>query len=171
MLPAPSAERLGIGETVGEVLTTVLTIGGLLFLRDLSLVTGADGQVVPLFHPALTTFWFPVLIALLVSIAVLQVAVFAAGRWTIPLAAGHGLLQLAFAVPVVWLALNGTLIEPAFAAEVGWPPLAEGDGPAMLGLVAAVILVTAWEIFDALRRARRGRRGQPAVAIVQSLSR
>ncbi len=171
MLPHPSADRVGVGETVGEVLTTMLTIGGLLFLRDLSLVAGTDGQIVPFFDGALTTFWFPVLIAVLVSIALLQVGVFAVGRWTIPLAAAHAILQLTFAVPVVWLALGGTIINQAFAVEVGWPPLADGGGPVMLTLAIAVTLVTAWEIFDAFRRARRGPRAKPAAAIVQSLSR
>ena len=105
------------------------------------------------------------------SIALLQVVVFAVGRWTIPLAAGHAILQLTFAVPVVWLALGGTIINQAFAVEVGWPPLADGGGPVMLTLAIAVTLVTAWEIFDAFRRARRGPRAKPAAAIVQSLSR
>ena len=36
--------------------------------------------------------------------------------------------ELAFAVPVVVLALSGSLINPAFADALGWPQLADGDG-------------------------------------------
>ncbi|MEO7295523.1 MAG: permease prefix domain 1-containing protein [Candidatus Limnocylindria bacterium] len=169
-LPEEGSHRVGAGETVGEVLTTMLTIGGLLFLRDLSWVTRADGEVVPLFDPALTTFWFPVLAAILALMALIQVVVYMAGRWTITLASGYTILQLAFAVPVVTLALRGTLINPTFAAEVGWPPLAAGDGLVMLALAAVVTFVSAWEIFDAFRRARRAHRTQRAVAAGQIVS-
>ena len=161
---------MGVGETVGEVFTSLLTIGGLLFLRDVAWARDAEGQVISLFDPSLTTFWFPVLIAILASIAVLQVVVYLVGRWTIPLAAGFTALEVAFALPVIVLALNGTLINPAFAAEVGWPPLAERDGIVMLAIAAATTLVTAWEIFDAFRRARRAPRAQPIVGLGQTLS-
>lgn len=56
MLPNASADRVGIGETVSEVITTMLTIGGLLFLRDL-VGYRCQCQVVPFFDAALTTFW------------------------------------------------------------------------------------------------------------------
>lgn len=47
------------------------------------------------------------------------------------------------------------LINPAFADALGWPPLADGNGPVMLSIAAGTVLVTAWEIFDGFRRARR----------------
>ncbi len=170
MLPDPTAERVSVGDMVGELFTTLLTIGGLLFLRDVSWARGANGEVISLFDPALTDFWFPVLIALLAALAVVQVVVYIVGRWTIPLAIGFTVLEVAFAVPVIVLALNGTLINPAFATEVGWPPLAERDGIVMLAIAAGVTLVTAWEIFDAFRRARRAPRAQPIAGLGQTLS-
>jgi hypothetical protein len=170
MLPDPKAERVTAGEAVGEVISSLIAIGGLLFLRNLSSVTGADGEVIPLFDRALTDFWFPVLIAVLAAIAALQVLVYVVGRWTIPLAIGFTMLELAFAVPVIVLALSGTLINPAFAAEIGWPPLAERDGLVMLSIAAAATLVTAWEIFDAFRRARRAPRAQPLAGLEQTQS-
>lgn len=170
MLPDPAADRVSVGDAVGEVVTVILTVGGLLFLRNLSWVTDSAGEVVPLFDPALTYTWFPVLIGILVATAILHVLVFAVGRWTVPLAAGFTVLELAFAVPVIVLALNGTLVNPAFAAEIGWPPLAERDGPVMLVIAAATTLVTAWEIFDAWRRARRTPRLQAVAGLGQTLS-
>lgn len=168
MLPDPRTERVGVGETVGEVFTTLLTIGGLLFVRDLSLATDANAAVIPVFDPAFTAFWFPALIAVLASIAVLQVLVFAVGRWTIPLAVGFTVLQLASAVPVIVLALNGSLINPAFASDIGWPPLAERDGIVMVAIAAATTLVTAWEVVDAFRRTRRAPSSRPAVGLGQT---
>jgi len=170
MLPDPTAERVSVGDMVGELFTTVLTIGGLLFLRDVSWARGANDEVIPLFDPALTDFWFPVLIAILAALAVVQVVVYVVGRWTIPLAIGSSVLSVAFALPVIVLALNGTLINPAFAAEIGWPPLAEQDGIVMLAIAAGVTVVTAWEIFDAFRRALRAPRAQPSAGLGQTLS-
>ena len=60
-----------------------------------------------------------------------------------------------FAVPFAALALNGALINPAFAEAVGWPQLADGDGVAMLAVAAATILINGWEAIDGFRKARR----------------
>jgi hypothetical protein len=163
MLPEPQPDRMSAGETIGEVITTLISIGGLLFLRDIQLARDASGAVVPLFSPDLPAIWFPALVGVLVWIGVLQVVVYVVGRWTTPLAIGNALLQLAFSVPIVGWALTGSLINPAFAAEIGWPPLADANGPAMLGLAAGVTLVTAWEIVDPFRRARRAEKRLRAV--------
>ena len=169
MLPEPAADRMGVGETVGEVLTTLITIGALLFFRDIGSVTDASGDPISLFDPALTTLWFPAFIAILAALGVLQVVVYVVGRWTMPLAIGNAALQVAFAVPVVVLALSGSIINSAFAAEIGWPPLAEGNGPVMLVVAASVTLVSGWEIIDAFRRARRAQlRAAPARGTVSS---
>ena len=41
-------------------------------------------------------------------------------------------------MPIIALALSGTLINPAFAAEIGWPPLAERNGPVMLVIAVGI---------------------------------
>jgi hypothetical protein len=156
-LPEPETNRVTASDAVGEVITTIITVGGLVFLAGLT-ASGTGGATVSLFDPALTGFWFPVLIALLAAVAVLQVVVYAVGRWTIPLAVVYTALEIAFAAPVVWLALNGTLVNPAFAEAVGYPPLAEGDAPVMLALAVVTTLVTGWEIVSAFRGALRSRR-------------
>jgi hypothetical protein len=107
-----------------------------------------------LLEPALVNFWYPVFIGVLLAQAVLHIAVFAVGRWTMPLFAVFAGLGIAFAGPLVWLALNGTLVNPAFAAQVGYPPLAEGDAPAMLAIAVVTTLVTGWELVSAFLRAR-----------------
>ena len=154
-LPALPADRISASDAVGELISTAIGIGGLLFITGAVWFTDAAGDPIPLLNPELWSYLVPTLIAILASLGGLQLVVFMMGRWTMPLAAANALLQLAFTLPVVVLALNGSLINPAFADALGWPPLADGRGPVMLALAAGALLVTGWEIFDAFRRARR----------------
>ena len=71
------------------------------------------------------------------------------------LAAVNAVAAVAFSAPVIALALTGSLLNPAFAEALGWPPLADARGPVMLTVAAGTLLVTAWEIYDGFRRARR----------------
>jgi hypothetical protein len=156
MLPETTEDRVALGEVAGELFTTLLTIGGLFFLRDLAWENDT-GVGMSVLNPDLSYFWVPALIILLAAIGLVWIVVYLVGRWTLWLASAFAVLEMGFALPVIALALNGELINPAFAAEIGWPPLAEGDGPVMLALAAGVLLVTAWEIFSAGRRALRAR--------------
>lgn len=155
-LPEPTPGRVTAGEVVGEIVTILITIGGLLFLRSIS-VPDASGAEIPLFEPAWVNFWYPVFIGVLLAQAVLHIAVFAVGRWTMPLFAVFAGLEIAFAAPLVWLALNGSLVNPAFAAQIGYPPLADGNAPAMLAIAVVTTLVTGWELVSAFLRARGSR--------------
>lgn len=154
-LPALPPGRVTAGETVGEIITSLISIGGLFFLNGASWFRDASGDVIPLFNPEVWGFWMPAFVAVLASIAGLQVVIFLVGRWTMPLAIANTVLLAGLSVPFAFLAWTGTLINPAFADAVGWPPLAEGNGPVMLALAAGTLLVMAWEIFDGFRRARR----------------
>jgi hypothetical protein len=151
----PRSGAVSVGETVGEIVTLGISIGGLLYLRGWSWVTDASGEPIPLFDPALWDFWFPALIAVLALTAVFHIVKLVVGRWTIALAAVNAVLLAAFAMPFAALALNGVLINPAFAEAVGWPQLADGDGVAMLALAAATMLINGWEAIDGFRKARR----------------
>ena len=155
-LPEPAPGRVTAGEAFGEVITVLITIGGLFLLREISVSSGA-GPEIPLAGPEFTLFWFPVVLAVLVGLAVLQFVVYIAGRWTVTLAGVFAVLELAFAVPMVWLALTGQLINPAFADHIGYPGLVEGDGVAMLAIAVGATLATAWEIVSAFLRARGAR--------------
>ena len=154
MLPALPPGRVSAGDTVGEVLGSVVGIGGLVFLSSSSWLKDGAGNVIPLFTASFASFWLPVLIAILAGMAAVHLLVFLAGRWTIQLAAVYALVQLAFSVPMIWLVLTGSLINPAFADALGWPPLADSNGWAIRLFAALVAVVTAWEIFSAFRKAR-----------------
>ena len=120
------------------------------------------GRPLPLVDPSLSTFWVPVLVGLLIALAVLHVVVHLVGRWTLPFAAVYTVIDGAFALILVALALNGILVSPAFAAAIGFPQAAEGDSIAMIAVAATVTLVTAYEILGVWRRALRTRRAAGA---------
>ena len=159
-LPAPPANRISATEAIGEAVTVAITIGGLLFLRTVT-VAGDSGAEIPLLDATITNLWLPILLAVLGAQAVLQVFVLFAGRWTMELAAVFAALGVAFALPVVGLALNGRLINPAFSRAVGDPRVGDGDGPLMLAVAVFTTLVTALQIVSAFRRARRARGSTP----------
>jgi hypothetical protein len=168
-LPALPADRISPSDAVGELISTAIGIGGLLFLNGAVWFTDASGDPIPLLNPDLWSLLVPVLVAILAAQGAVQIIVFLVGRWTMPLAAANAVFLLAFSVPVIALALAGSLINPAFANALGWPPLAEARGPVMLGLAAGALLVTGWEIYDGVRRARRAdaretRIGEPGQA-------
>jgi hypothetical protein len=151
----PSSGAVSVGETVGEIVTVGISIGGLLYLRGWSWVTDDSGAPIVLFDPALWDFWFPALIGMLVLQALFHIVKLVVGRWTIGLAVINAVLLAAFAAPFAYLALNGALINPEFAAAIGWPQLAEGEGIAMLAVAAGTVLISGWEAVAGFRRARR----------------
>lgn len=153
-LPALSTARVSAGESVGEIISVLLAIGILLFLSSLG-TTDSSGSQVPLFAPAFTEAWFPAIVGLHVAAAALHVIVFMVGRWSLALEAGHAALRVALAVPIVALALNGSIVNPAFAEGVGWPSLSDGNAPAMLAVAIFTTLANGLVILKIFRRARR----------------
>ena len=151
-LPEPAKTRVTVGDTIGEIITVLITAGFLLLVRTFE-VSSPTGPI-PLLDPSLVDLWVPFLAAVLVALAIVHAVVYAVGRWTPRLATAFAIVEVAWAAPIVFVALQGTLVNPAFAAHVGWPALAEGDAPVMLAIAVFTTLITGWEIFDAFRKAR-----------------
>jgi hypothetical protein len=158
----PATGRPSVAETVGEIVTVLISIGGLLFASSFAWFTDVEGATISLFSDTMNAIWLPVLIALYAALAGFHLVKHLVGRWTMQLAATHGALQLAIGAIFVGLALAGMVVNPAFAAEVGWPPLADGTGPVMVWASVGVALVTGWEVWDGFRMARRATRGPSA---------
>ena len=163
----PEAPKPGVSmmDTVGELAAVGLTAIGLLVAQTLQ-VTGPSGPI-PVLDAGLAGFWIPILFGALLSLGIVHVFVYTVGRWTMSLAALHAVIQVVWVAPIVWLALHGALISPAFASHIGYPALANGDGPVMLAIAVFATLITAWEIFDAFRKARRA---QGATSPIASIS-
>lgn len=164
-LPAAVPSGVTVSETIGELVTLVITIGGLLVLRDLAWVRDAAGTALPILEPSLGNLWLPLLVGLLLALAVLQIVVHVVGRWTVPFAAVYTALNGAFALVFVGLALNGTLVNQAFAAQIGFPQAAGGGSVVMIAVAAGVTVVTAIEILGVWRRALRTRRANGPQAV------
>ncbi|RLK22311.1 hypothetical protein DER29_0143 [Micromonospora sp. M71_S20] len=116
-----------------------------------------DGENLPILDPALWSFWLPFLIAVLVATIGLEIAKYRAGRWTWPLVAVNAVLDLAFAVPVVWLMSTDRLLNPEFVARFEW--LGEGDNLNLVAtaVIAGTVLVTLWDILDSAVKTYRNR--------------
>jgi hypothetical protein len=154
-LPVPTSGRMSASDLVGELVTNILCLVGLLVLTQIHITE--DGVQVPLLTTEFRTFWVPVIAATLVLQAILQIGVYARGRWTTRLAALNAVVGIAFAAPVVVLALQGRIVDPAFGVAIGFPQLGAADGITMILVAIGVTLVSAWDILDAFRRARIAR--------------
>jgi hypothetical protein len=157
-LPELPSTRISISDTAGEVISSVLGIVFLLIARGLTWTDSQTGQQISILAPELTDFWLPFLVVVLLVQIGFRIVLYMLGRWTMAMAVANTVIGLAFAIPGVYLALNGLLVNPEFAAAVGYPPLAEGDGPVMIIIAIGIVLVTAWETVDGFRQARRADR-------------
>lgn len=161
-LPAPTSSRMSASDVVTELVTALASVVGLVLLAAVTVT--AQGVEVPLLAADVRTFWVPVLIAVLIAQALLYVVVYARGRWTFRLAGINSVLGVAFAAPIVVLALRGQIFDPAFGPAIGVAHLGAAGSPLMVILAIGVLLVTGWEIIDAFRRALRADAGAPAPA-------
>ena len=152
----PSPSRLGAGEAVASVAASVFLIGVVIWQPPFY----ADGGTVPFFDPALSPAWA----AWFIGVAVLQIAftvvVYAARRWTWPIAIANAALGAAFAIPAVWLLQTGQLLSPQVTAEMERIGAEASLAPTMAVISVVIIGVVAWDAIDGFRRAYRGSVGR-----------
>ncbi|MFI7551182.1 permease prefix domain 1-containing protein [Micromonospora sediminimaris] len=120
-------------------------------------VVGPDGEPLPILDPALWTFWLPLLLVVLLASVALEIAKYRARRWTWSLVGGNAVLNLAFAVPAIWLLLDDRLLNPEFVDRFAW--LRDGglDTVARISVVAIVAIIL-WDIAESVVKARRSAR-------------
>jgi hypothetical protein len=158
-LPEVRADRqITLTDTAAAIGWLVLVIAYLPLQHFHSFVPASGGDNLPILDPALWSFWLPFLIAVLIATVGLEIAKYRAGRWTWPLVAVNAVLDLAFAVPVVWLLLTDRLLNPEFVARFEW--LGQGDNRDIVATAALVgtILIVLWDIVDSMVKAYRNRR-------------
>ncbi|WP_313404312.1 hypothetical protein [Aeromicrobium sp.] len=110
------------------------------------------GEAIPMADPALWSWYLPLVLVVLALELGHALWLYRTG-WTMATAWANVGLGLLFAVPTVALLLDDALLNPDLVAHLSWDP--EVVTNAMTGIAAAVVLVSAWEIFDGFRRARR----------------
>ncbi len=147
----PPSARLGAGEAVVSIVASVVLIGVIAWQPPFTI----EGTTVPFFDPALSPAWA----AWFVGVAVLQIAftvlVYAARRWTWPIAAVNAALDAAFAIPAVWLLQTGQLVNPAVKAEMERIGAEAALAPTVAVISVVIVGVVAWDAVDGFRRARR----------------
>ncbi|MEU7751843.1 permease prefix domain 1-containing protein [Micromonospora sp. NPDC049101] len=151
----PVRRGIPLADTIASVVMSVATIGYLFLQHFQSWVPSTDGENVPILDPALWSFWLPALIVVLVASVVFEVVKYRIGRWTWALFGTKALLNLAFAVPLVWLALSDRLLNPTLGVRLTW--LAESDNRDALGLAIALgaAVVVIWDLIDTAIKTRR----------------
>ncbi|MEF3403664.1 hypothetical protein [Agromyces sp. CCNWLW203] len=130
-----------------------------------------DGML-PVLDPALWSFWLPYFLVLVGLEAVMAVWIFRSS-WTWPAAAANIALDLAWAVPSVWLIVTGAMFAPGFAElfEANLDADAQQVLPMLLiaGIVAGALADAILGVVRAAHRSRRdalglGRAGADARA-------
>ena len=148
--------QITLPDSAASIGWLVLVIAYLPLQHFWSLIPAKDGSGnVPLFDPALWSFWLPFLIVVLVANLGVEIAKYRAGRWTWPLIGANALVNIAFAIPVCWLLLTDRLLSPEFVARFEW--LSRGDNLDTVANVSVVatILIVLWNIVDSILRCRR----------------
>jgi hypothetical protein len=156
-LPEPRERGAGFGDMVGNLIFLALAAGALLWDRFIGFVPGEPG--LSFFDPDLWPVWLLGLFALMVLEAVLTVVVYLVGRWTLGLAVANLVLNVAFAVPAIWLLFQGSLLNPEF-----FPEIIGEDGDTVAGILRVltgfgIAAIAGWDTVDAFLKARRGRGG------------
>lgn len=108
----------------------------------------AQGDAIPILHEGITPFWLVYFLVLTVLAALRAVAVYRRGRWTWGLVAAEAILAIAATVPLIWLLLNGMLINPAFLDALGWST-AVGPGSIATTITSIALgAIAIWAIGD-----------------------
>ena len=137
-LPELPDGRIGLGETVASVTGLSLLTWFLLWQPGYQESFDAGGPSIPILDPALSSFWIPALVAVLLASIAFEIVKYRRGRWTIPLAALNTVLSLAFAIPVLWLIATDQLLNPEFLTAV-----ATGELTSLVDLLPTIV---AWVV-------------------------
>ena len=159
-LPAlDDSGRMSIAEVVTTMAVNVVVLVGLLWVQLRSPIV-VEGEAVPLFDPAIWSFWLPWFIVVTLLEIALTIAVYVHGRWTFPAAVGNALLGAAFAIPAVYLLANGLLLNPVIVDAI---TDAGGTWLEVTTTITAVVIVgiVVWDAIDCFRKVRSGS-SQPA---------
>ena len=156
-LPAlPTPGRVTLADMLAAIAANVFTIAALLWVQFASPFV-IDGASIPLFDPALWSFWLPWFIVVAALEIVFTVAVYRRGHWTYAYAIGNAVLGAAFAIPALYLLSNHLLFNPAFVDAIGAD---SGDWLQLTTLITGITIaaVVGWDAIDGFLKAWRASR-------------
>jgi hypothetical protein len=137
-LPELPRQGISLGGTIGSVAGLAVLAWFLLWQPGYQESFDPGGPSIPILDPALDQFWIPFLVVVVLASIVLEIAKYLIGRWTVTLAVVNTVLNLAFAIPVLWLATTDQLLNPVFVSTI----TVEG----VASVVSGVPVLIAWLI-------------------------
>lgn len=156
-LPEIKETGAGLAELVATLVWLAIAAGAIVWDHFLGFVPSHPG--LSFFAPELWPWWITALFVAIAAEALLAVAVYARGRWSVGAAAANIVLNVAVAVPVLWLLSRGELIDPEF-----WTTLVPADSADTVATVVSVltgfgtVAIAGWDCIDGILKARRARR-------------
>ncbi len=158
-LPEPRERGAGLSDLVASLVFLAAAAGAILWDHFVGFVyLRGTGEWLPFLSPTLWPWWIGALFLLMVFEAMLAISVYARGRWDVGSATVNLCLNLAIALPAVWLLMDGQLINPAFFDAV----IPADSVATVRGVLATltgfgIVAVAAWDSVDAFVKARRAR--------------
>lgn len=158
-LPEPRPTGTDRSDVIASVVLAVLVIGAVLW-DQLRGIVRIDGESVQILHPQLWP-WVLIGVGLLLALEV-GIAVLAHARrgWSTALALANTALAAVWLSSVLTLLGNGLLVNPDIVALTFPDGGGEPDTVRVIGIlfVLTVLGVTAWDVADGWRKARRDSR-------------
>jgi hypothetical protein len=155
-LPEPKASGAKLSDLVATLVFLAIGAGFVLWDHFIGWPVG-DGRMTSFLDPGLWPWWITGLFVLMAAEAALAVTVYARGRWTTGLAYLNLVLDVAIALPALWLISQGLFLNPELLPTVDPDDGAQVTGilNVILGFVFAGIAV--WDSIDAFLKAHRAR--------------
>ena len=155
--PVPARGAIKLSDTVASGVWFAFIVGSLIWAQFFSLFHDESGAVVPVFDPALG-WWFAYFVALAVIEIVFRVVLYRVRSWNFPLAVVNLARDVAFAIPTIWLLLDGRLMNPEFLDRAGIAELFGPSGVVTIVFIIVAISAATASIVDGFRKAWRASR-------------
>lgn len=126
-VPAGKQSRAALSEMVVSLAFLALFIGWIFWQHFASPLKDASGDPIPVFNASLGLPWAAWFVAILLLEMGFAIWLYRQGRWTFPLATANLALNLALAIPGLWLLATGQLINNEFVSAVLHSATLEGD--------------------------------------------
>lgn len=151
----PHASRASLGESVTTVVWLAI-LGFLIIWQHYRSPVEDGGERIPVLDPSLWSFWIPVILGTLVLEAAFEVVKYrAGGTWTARFAAVNTATGAAFAAPVIWLASQDMLLNPALSSHIQEHWSGFDAGTTHTVILASAVAIWAFDAYDGWSKALR----------------
>ncbi len=156
-LPEVPDRRISLGGTVGSIAGLGVLIWFLLWQPGYQESFDPGGPTIPILDPALSQYWIPFLVAVLLASIGLEIVKYLKGHWTLLLAAVNTVLSLAFAIPAIWLLWTDQVFNPTFLSAIAVDGVAASVDALPTLIVWIIVIVSVVDITEGWWKALRSR--------------